>query len=103
MPTETAPSVPPAIHVFIVDQQRTFRDALAVRLRVEQDLVVVAEAQSAESARRVLAGRSADAILLDAELPDDSGFAFCTEMTRRVHPPRVVMLSVGSEVQRIVA
>lgn len=100
---EIAPAVPPKIYVLIVDQQRTFHDALAVRLRAEQDLVVVAEAQSTESARRVLAGRSADVFLLDAELPDDSVVAFCTEMTQRKDAPRVVMLSAASDAQRIVA
>jgi Response regulator containing a CheY-like receiver domain and an HTH DNA-binding domain len=53
-------SVPPQIHLLIVDQQRTFRDALAIRLRAEPDVVVTADAQSTESGRRVLAGRSTD-------------------------------------------
>ena len=101
--TQVEPSVLPKIHLLIVDQQRTFRDALAIRLRAEPDLMVAAEAQSTESARRVLAGRSTDVILLDAELPDGSSVAFCAEMTRRVPAPRVVMLSAASEAQRIVA
>jgi len=46
--------------------------------------------------------RPTDVILLDAELPDDSGVTFCAEMTRRVHAPRVVMLSAASEASRIV-
>jgi len=95
--------VPPRIHLLIVDQQRTFRDALAIRLRAEPDLLVAAEAQSAESARRMQAGRSTDVILLDAELPDGSSIAFCAEMTLRVPAPCVVMLSATSEAQRIVA
>jgi len=94
--------VTPAIHVLIVDQQRSFHDALADRLRAEPDLVVDAEAQSAESARPVLAGRSTDVILLDAELPDDSGLAFCAEMTHRIHAPRVVMLSAASSAERVI-
>ncbi len=97
MVADVTPPEPLKIHLLIVDRQRTFRDALAARLRAEQDLVVVAEAQSIESARRALTGRSTGVILLDAELPDDSGVAFCEEMTRRVHAPRVVMLSVASE------
>ena len=75
--TRVEPSVPPSIHLLIVDQQRTFRDALAIRLPAEPDLMVAAEAQSVESARRVQAGRSTDVILLDAELPDGSSAAFC--------------------------
>lgn len=101
--TQVEPSVLPKIHLLIVDQQRTFRDALAIRLRAEPDLMVAAHAQSTESARRVQAGRSTDVILLDAELPDNSSVAFCAEMTRRVPVPRVVMLSAASEAQRIVA
>ena len=94
--TQVGSSVPPQIHLLIVDQQRTFRDALAIRLRAEPDLVVAADAQSTALGRRVLAGRSTDVILLDAELPDDSSVAFCAEMTRRVPAPRVVMLSAAS-------
>lgn len=101
--TEITLAAPPQIEVLIVDQQRTFHDALAVRLRTEPDLAVAAEAQSTESARRALAGRTAHVILIDAELPDDSAFAFCTKMTQRVNPPRVVMLSAASDAQRIVA
>jgi DNA-binding NarL/FixJ family response regulator len=101
--TQVGPSVPPKIHLLIVDQQRIFRDALAIRLRAEPDLVVTAEAQSTEPARRVLAGRSTDVILLDAELPDDLSVTFCAEMTRRAPAPRIVLLSPVSEAQRIVA
>jgi DNA-binding NarL/FixJ family response regulator len=101
--TQIEPLLSSKIHLLIVDQQRTFRDALRIRLRAEPDLVVAPESQSVESARRVLAGRSADVILLDAELPAGSGVAFCAEMTGRVPPPRVVMLSSAPGAQRIVA
>jgi DNA-binding NarL/FixJ family response regulator len=101
--TEARPSVPPKIHVLIVDQQRTFGDAVAVRLRAETDLVVTAETQSTESARRVLAGRGTDVILLDAELPGESGVIFCADVTGFARAPRVAMLSAASEAQRIVA
>jgi DNA-binding NarL/FixJ family response regulator len=101
--TGAAPSVLPKIQVLIVDQQRTFRDALAIRLRAEPDFIVAAEAQSTESARRALAGRTADVILLDAELPEDSAVAFCVELAQRAHMPRAVMLSDTSEAYRIVA
>ena len=50
--TEIAPSVPPKIQVLILDQQRTFHDALAVRLRAEPDLMVAAEAQSTSGSPR---------------------------------------------------
>jgi DNA-binding NarL/FixJ family response regulator len=91
------------IRVLIVDQHLAFRDALATRLQTEPDLAVLAKAHSAEFASSVLVGRSADVILLDGDLPDHSAIAFCSEMMRRPDPPRIVMLSVASEPERIVA
>jgi two-component system NarL family response regulator len=91
------------IRVLIVDQHLAFRDALATRLQTEPDLVILAKAHSAEFAASVLVGRSADVILLDADLPDQSAIAFCSEIIRRPVPPRIVMLSATSEPERIVA
>ncbi|HEY7260326.1 MAG TPA: response regulator transcription factor [Trebonia sp.] len=103
MVPSSQPSAWPAIRVLIVDQRLAFRDALATRLQVEPDLTVVAKAHSAEFAPRVLVGRSADVILLDAELPDDSAIAFCADMTRSEEQPRVIMVSAASQPERIVA
>jgi DNA-binding NarL/FixJ family response regulator len=103
MDTQSASSVPSRIHVLIVDRHLAFRDAMATRLQAEPDLAVVAKAHSAEFASSVLVGRSVDVILLDAELPNASAIAFCSEMTRHVDAPRVVMLSAASKPERIVA
>jgi DNA-binding NarL/FixJ family response regulator len=103
MATPCEPSAWQVIHVLVVDQHLTFRDAVATRLQAEPDLVVVAKAHSAKFAPRVLVGRSADVILLDAELPDDSAIAFCSGITRSGDQSRVVMLSAASQPERIVA
>lgn len=103
MVTSSGPPARPAIHVLIVDGHLAFRDAMATRLQAEPDLAVVAKAHSAQFAPRVLVGRSADVILLDAELPDDSAIAFCAHMTRGGGQARVVMLSADSRAERIVA
>ena len=97
------PPPQPLIRVLIVDQHLAFRDALATRLQTEPDVAVLAKAHTAEFAASVLVGRSADVILLDADLPDQSAIAFCSEMVKRPDPPRIIMLSVGSEPERIVA
>jgi two-component system NarL family response regulator len=99
---QSDPSASPVIRVLIVDQRLAFRDALATRLRSEPDLAVVAKAHSAEFASSVLVGRSVDVVLLDADLPNHSGVAFCSEMMRRPDSPRIVMLSAASEPERIV-
>src|SRR6201997_736853 len=103
MAAPSAPAAPPAIHVLIVDQRLAFRDALATRLQTEPDLAVVAKAHSAKFAPRVLVGRSADVILLDADLPDDSAIAFCSDLTQSGDQSRVVMVSAASQPERIVA
>jgi DNA-binding NarL/FixJ family response regulator len=103
MATLSAPSVCPVIRVLIVDRLLAFRDALATRLQAESDLAVVAKAHSAEFAPRVLVGRSTDVILLDAELPDDSAIAFCSDLMRRGGQSHVVMLSAVSRPERIAA
>lgn len=101
--TQSEPPPQPMIRVLIVDQHLAFRDALATRLQTEPDLAVLAKAHSAEYAASVLVGRSADVILLDADLPDQSAITFSSEMVRRPDPPRIVMLSAASEPERIVA
>src|SRR3984885_7510026 len=91
------------IRVLIVDQHLAFRDALATRLQTEPDVAVLAKAHSAEFPPSVLVGGPADVILLDADLPDRSAIAFCSEMVKRPDPPRIIMLSAASEPERIVA
>lgn len=100
---QSVPSASPMIRLLIIDQHLAFRDALATRLQTEPVLAVVAKAHSAEFASSVLVGRDVDVILLDADLPDDSAVAFCSEMMRRSDPPRVVMLSAISKPELIVA
>ena len=103
MAAPSDPAARSAIHVLIVDQRLAFRDALATRLQTEPDLAVVAKAHSAKFAPRVLVGRSADVILLDADLPDDSAIAFCSDLTQNGDQSRVVMVSAASQPERIVA
>jgi DNA-binding NarL/FixJ family response regulator len=100
---QPVPPTSPMTRVFIVDQHLAFRDALASRLQAEPDLVVVAKAHSPEFAASVMIGRAVDVILLDADFPDHSAVAFCSEMMRRPVQPRLVMLSTASEPERIVA
>ena len=103
MATPFTASARSPIHVLIVDQHLAFRDALAIRLQAEPELTVVAKAHSAQFAPRVLVGRSADVILLDADLPDDSAMAFCSDLTRSGGRSRIVMVSAASQPKRIVA
>jgi RNA polymerase sigma factor (sigma-70 family) len=90
------------ISVFVIDQERTFADALAARLEAEDDVEVVAAVHARTPAQCLLVGRHADVMLLDGDLPERAAVRLCEELCSRDDPPRVVMLSYASEAERIV-
>jgi DNA-binding NarL/FixJ family response regulator len=85
------------ITAVVVDEQRTFADALAIRLNSEEDLSVVAVAQPTATTM----GWHADIILLDVDLT--GSIRLCKATSGPPHATRVIMLSHTSEPSRIVA
>lgn len=85
------------ITAVIIDEERTFADALALRLNAEQDLRVMAVAQPTATTM----GWHADVILLDADLA--GSLRFCQATSRTPNGTRVIMLSHTSEPSKIVA
>src|SRR5229473_2611763 len=85
------------ISVFVIDAERTFADALAVRLEAEEDVEVVASLHPRVPAPSLIVGRHADVVLLDADLTDNAAIRLCEELSSRAEAPRVVMLSHGSD------
>jgi two-component system NarL family response regulator len=90
------------ITVFVVDQERTFADALAARLETEEDVEVVAAVHARTPAQCFIVGRHADVMLLDGDLPERAAMRLCEELCSRADAPRVVMLSYSSQPERIV-
>jgi DNA-binding NarL/FixJ family response regulator len=92
------------ISVVVVDGQRTFADALASRLAAEPGLSLVATAESAVAARRLLVGRQVDILLLDSGLTD--GLHLTSELAclRSTSQPslQVIMLGAVPEPARMV-
>lgn len=84
------------ITAVVVDEQRTFADALAIRLNSEEDLSVVAVAQPTATTM----GWHADIILLDVDLT--GSIRLCKATSGPPHATRVIMLSHTSEPSRIV-
>ena len=85
------------ITAVIIDEERTFADALAIRLNAEEDLSVMAVTQPTATTM----GWHADIILLDVDLT--GSVRFCKTTSRTPNETRVVMLSHTSEPSRIVA
>jgi DNA-binding NarL/FixJ family response regulator len=89
------------INVLVIDEQRTFAEAVAERLQMEPDIHVVGMAHSVLSARRVLAGQRVDVLLLDADLPGYDDLSGCAGTFGWDQPSCVVMLSCSAEAERI--
>lgn len=92
------------IRVVVIDGQRTFADALAARLTVEPGLLLVAVAESAAAARRLIDGRHVDIVLLDSELPQSLDLAAeLTEIRAAAsRSARVIMLGPVPEAPQTV-
>src|SRR6266567_6395411 len=90
------------INVFVVDQERTFADALAARLETEDGVEVVAAVHARTPAQCLILGRQADVMLLDGDLPEGVAIRLCEELCCRDEAPRVIILSNSSEAERIV-
>jgi two-component system NarL family response regulator len=92
-----------AINVIVADQERTFTDALAARLGAEGDMEVVGAVHVRAPGPWLVAGRPAEIMVLDGDLPGEAANRLCEELSARDEPTRVIILSTSSEPERIVA
>lgn len=90
------------IRILIADQERTFAEALAARLEVEEDINVVGAVQVTAPGRWLTAGKAADVIVVDGDLPGAAADRLCAEVSGSPGSSRVITLSSSSEPERIV-
>jgi DNA-binding NarL/FixJ family response regulator len=91
-----------AISLFILLRERTFADALAIRLGKEPDMDVVAALHAASLSPRVSVGSEVDVVLLDADIAGNAALRLCQELSRSSAPPHVILLSYSTSPERIV-
>ena len=91
-----------AINILIADQERAFADVLAARLDDEDDIEVMGAVPVQAPGSSLLAGKSAEVMVLDGDLPDDAANRLCERLSGGGEPTRVIMLSFSSEPERIV-
>lgn len=89
------------IRVVVADDQRVIREALAMLLDNESDIVVVGQASDGEAAVTLAAGQGAQVVLMDLRMPGTDG----VEATRRLaerHPEiKVVVLTTYADDESI--
>lgn len=81
------------IRVAIVEDQLMLRSAICSLLELEPDITVVAQLDSGETAVDTLPSTGCDVVLLDVELPGDSGLDVAESLRKLPEPPLVMMLT----------
>ena len=82
------------IKILIVDDQAVVRKGLKMQLSLEDDLLVVGEAENGRQALEVIPSLKLDVIILDLEMPVMDGLS-TLEILRKEHPGiPVIMLSI---------
>jgi DNA-binding NarL/FixJ family response regulator len=83
-----------AIRVFLLDDHEVVRTGLRALFEVEEDIEVVGEADSVETALRRVPATRPDVAILDVRLPDGSGIEVCREL--RSDTPELACLMLTS-------
>ena len=90
------------IRVMLVDDHTILRDGLRGLLRSEPDMAVVAEASNGVDAVAIAARCAPDVVVMDLDMPGGDGATATRELSRLQRPPRVLILSMHSEEERLV-
>jgi DNA-binding NarL/FixJ family response regulator len=90
------------IRVFVIDAELTFTDALVSRLEAEHDVVAATPVQPRMPSPLLITSGPCDIVLIDADLPKDAALGLCANLSDRAGCPRVVILSRGSDPERII-
>lgn len=88
-----------AIRVFLVDDHELFLDALARRLEVEPTIVLVGRETNAADARRALSRVTADVLVVDAQLDNESGIELVSLALRDRLAPSAVVVTAHDNVE----
>ncbi len=90
---------PTSLRVLLVDDEALARARLSMLVAEcpQPHCTVVGQCSNAEEARQWLAAHEADVVLLDIQMPGQSGTALAAELQRIAQPPAVVFVTAHSE------
>jgi DNA-binding NarL/FixJ family response regulator len=91
----------PPLRLLLVDDHALFREGLASLLSYQDDLTVVGEAEDAESALARARELAPDIVLMDVELPGESGVVATSRLKAEQPETIVVMLTVNDDSQTL--
>ena len=91
------------VKVLIVDDHPVVRMGLKSVLETEDDMEILAEAESAEAALREARAGNPDVVLMDVRMPGMDGIQGCRLIRDQVPGARVVMLTSFSDEEAVMA
>jgi len=94
-----APSVLPARHILVVDDDTQLREQVAGYL-AEHGFNVHAAADAREM-DRILAASPIDLVVLDLMLPGEDGLSICRRLTAQGGPAIIMVSAMGEEIDRV--
>ncbi|MDA8233745.1 MAG: response regulator transcription factor [Clostridia bacterium] len=89
--------------LMLVDDHLIIRAGLKAFIEGQDDLEVIAEADTAKTAIEFYESSLPDVVLMDVQLPGDSGIDACREICRRHPEAKVIMLSCFTDDNLIVS
>jgi DNA-binding NarL/FixJ family response regulator len=89
------------LRLLLVDDHALFRDGLVALLSYQEDFLVVGEAESAAEALAQASALMPDVVLMDIELPGESGVSATRRLTAELPAVLVVMLTAHDDSQAL--
>lgn len=89
------------VRILLVDDHRIMRDGLRMILRKEPGFTVVGEAGDARSALECVRQTTPDLVVMDLQLPDESGIVCSQRIVAERPDTRILVLSADPDLSRI--
>ena len=90
------------IRVVIVDDHPLFRQGVVDALSLEDEIQVIGEADSGETALPIIEELLPDVVILDVNLPGMNGMEITRKIISRKLPTRVVLLTAYDDVEQVI-
>ena len=101
-PTSGDPASNSTIRVMLVDDHTIVRDGLRGLLRAASDISVVGEASNGAEALARIAQCAPDVVVMDLDMPAGDGATATREIAKLEHPPKVLILTMHTEEERLI-
>jgi len=85
------------MRVVLVDDNEVFLNTLSEQLSRKPEIQVVGCTNSGDNALQLIEELKPDVVIVDLAMPDVSGLEVAQRLKSRLHPPRVVVLSLYDE------